>query len=69
MNRVVSQMKKYFRRTTNKQNKDHDEALNRDLDRFSMKLIKVVGVFGLIIGIVILVAFWYWVIKMLYKVG
>ncbi len=62
-------MKKYFRRTTNEQNTDHNDALNRDLDRFSMKLIKVVGVFGLIIGIVILVAFWYWVIKMLYKVG
>jgi hypothetical protein len=48
---------------------EHDAELNRNLDRFSMKIIKVVGVVGIAIGIVILVAFWYWVIKMLYKIG
>jgi len=65
----MSQTKKYFRPKTNKQNKEHNDGLNRDLDRFSVKLIKVVGIFGLLVGIVILGAFWYWVIKMLYKVG
>lgn len=46
----------------------HTADLNKNLDVFSIKLIKVVGVIGTIIGIAILVAFWYWVIKMLYKI-
>lgn len=46
----------------------HKADLNKNLDIFSIKLIKVVGVVGAIIGIAILVAFWYWVIKMLYKI-
>ena len=46
----------------------HTADLNKNLDIFSIKLIKVVGVVGTIIGIAILVAFWYWVIKMLYKI-
>ncbi len=58
-----------FRSKVDDQSYAHDADLNRDLDRFSVKLIKVVGVFGILAGIVILVAFWYWVIKMLYKVG
>lgn len=47
----------------------HTADLNKNLDIFSIKLIKVVGVVGAIIGIAILVAFWYWVIKMLYKIN
>lgn len=47
----------------------HTADLNKNLDIFSIKLIKVVGVVGSIIGIAILVAFWYWVIKMLYKIN
>ena len=58
-----------FRSKIDDQTYEHDANLNRDLDRFSIKLIKVVGVFGVLAGIIILVAFWYWVIKMLYKVG
>ena len=46
----------------------HTSDLNKNLDIFSIKLIKVVGVVGTIIGIAILVAFWYWVMKMLYKI-
>ena len=46
----------------------HTADLNKNLDIFSIKLIKVVGVVGTIIGIAILVAVWYWVIKMLYKI-
>ena len=47
----------------------HTADLNKNLDIFSIKLIKVVGVVSTIIGIAILVAFWYWVIKMLYKIN
>jgi hypothetical protein len=47
----------------------HEKRLQRDLDRFSVKLIKVIGVIGAIVGFAILIAFWYWVIKMLFKVG
>jgi hypothetical protein len=57
-----------FRRKIADKNYEHDATLNRDLDSYSIKWIKVVGVAGIIIGIAILVAFWYWVIKMLYKI-
>jgi hypothetical protein len=59
----------FFRSRVDDATYEHDAELNRNLDRFSIKLIKIVGIAGAIIGIVILVAFWYWVIKMLYKVG
>ncbi len=57
-----------FRRKIADKNYEHDATLNRDLNSYSIKLIKVVGVAGIIIGIAILVAFWYWVIKLLYKI-
>jgi len=47
----------------------HDRKINHDLDFFGLKLIKVIGIVGAAIGLVILGAFWYWVIKMLFKVG
>lgn len=47
----------------------HTADLNKNLDIYSIKLIKVVGIVGTIIGIAILVAFWYWVIKMLFKIN
>ena len=49
--------------------KQHEEKLQYDLDKFSIGLIKVVGIMAVIIGFAILIAFWYWVIKMLFKVG
>lgn len=58
-----------FRRKIADKNYEHDATLDRDLNSYSIKLIKVVGVAGIIIGIAILVAFWYWVIKLLYKIG
>ena len=58
-----------FRRKIDDQNYEHDAVLNRNLDTFSIKLIKAVGLAAAIIGIAILVAFWYWVIKMLFKIG
>ena len=47
----------------------HDRKTNQDLDFFSVKLIKVVGIIAVAIGLFILGAFWYWVIKMLFKIG
>jgi hypothetical protein len=57
-----------FRRKIEDKNFDHDATLNRDLDSFGFKLIKIVGGAALIIGIGILVAFWVWVIRWLYQV-
>ncbi|MFN6176792.1 MAG: hypothetical protein ACK46G_04565 [Flavobacteriales bacterium] len=46
----------------------HDVELQRSLDRYGMKLIKVVGVVGVALGLVILIAFWYWVMGKLISV-
>ncbi len=47
----------------------HDRKINQNLDFFGVKLIKVIGIIAAAIGFVILGAFWYWVIKMLFKIG
>lgn len=57
-----------FRRKIDDKNYEHDATLNRELDTFSVKIIKVVGVAAIIIGIGILIAFWVWVIRWLYQV-
>ena len=57
-----------FRRKIEDKNFDHDATLNRDLDSFGFKLIKIVGGAALIIGLAILIAFWFWVIRWLYQV-
>lgn len=57
-----------FRRKIEDVNYEHDASLNRDLDSLSFKLIKVVGIAGIIIGVAILLAFWIWVIRWLYQV-
>ena len=41
---------------------DNNLKLNTELDNYGIKLIKVIGVFGLIAGIVILVALFIWAI-------
>lgn len=45
----------------------HDQRQDHELDRFGMKLIKGIGIFGVILGGVILIAFWYWIIRLLYN--
>jgi len=45
----------------------HDVEIQRSLDRYSVKLIKVVGVVGVALGLVILIAFWYWVMGKLFS--
>lgn len=49
---------------------ENDAVSNeKKINNFSILLIKIVGFFGILLGMAILVAFWYWVIKMLYKIG
>jgi hypothetical protein len=59
----------FFRNKEAAKTIQQDGSLNRSLDRYAIQLIKVVGIFGIAIGIAVLIAFWYWVIKMLYKIG
>jgi hypothetical protein len=66
--RVRKPILSVFKRKIDDQNYEHDAILNRDLDSFGIKLIKVVGITGVIIGLVILIAFWAWVIRWLYQV-
>jgi type III secretory pathway component EscV len=58
-----------FRKKIRDEEFETESKLQRSLDGFSLKLIKTVGVAGVIIGLAILAAFWWWVIKLLYKVG
>jgi hypothetical protein len=46
---------------------ENNLKLNTELDNYGIKLIKVIGVFGLIAGIVILVTLFIWAITKLYK--
>jgi hypothetical protein len=57
-----------FRRKIEDKNYEHDATLNRDLDSFGIKLIKAVGAVGVVIGLLIVIAFWIWVIRWLYQV-
>jgi hypothetical protein len=65
----MKQRKKNILSIFQRNNNDKDQDLNRDLDSYSVKLIKTVGVIGIIIGFAIVIAFWYWVFKMLYKIN
>jgi hypothetical protein len=47
---------------------DHHTHLQQSLDRYGVMLIKVVGVVGVIIGLVILIAFWYWLLRKLFTI-
>jgi hypothetical protein len=61
-------VKSDFRREIDDQKYENDSRINKELDNFSVKLIKVVGVVGIILGLLILIAFWVWVIRWLYQV-
>lgn len=60
----MSLLKQRKKRTDQKES--HDQKLDQELDLFGVKLIKVIGVAGAIIGIVILLAFWIWIFKWMY---
>jgi len=55
----------------NKANKEklntNEQKIQKEIEVFGVKLIKVVGVFGVISGMIIISAFWYWVITKLFK--
>lgn len=44
----------------------HEQRMQHDLDRYGLKLIKVIGVVGAVMGLMILVAFWYWLLAKLF---
>jgi hypothetical protein len=52
--------------STNQTNRETEE--DKALNKFSVSLIKVVGIVGAIIGLLIIIAFWYWVFMKLYKI-
>lgn len=45
-----------------------NEAVSNEkkLNDFSILLIKIVGVFAILLGMAILVVFWYWIFKLLF---
>jgi hypothetical protein len=49
--------------------KEHDMQLEKSLDKTSVWLIRIVGVVVAIMGLIIVGAFWFWLMKMLFKVG
>jgi hypothetical protein len=57
-----------FRSKVEDTNFGHNAELNRNLDSYAVKLIKAVGIVGIILGCLILIAFWVWVIRWLYKI-
>lgn len=58
----------HFSRNSKKELEIETVSNEKKLNQFSILLIKIVGFFGILLGMVILIAFWYWVIKMLYKI-
>lgn len=44
----------------------HDQRMQRDLDRYVVRLIKVIGLVGAAMGLTILVVFWYWLLAKLF---
>jgi hypothetical protein len=58
-----------FSRNSRKKLEIEAVSNKKKLNDFSVLLIKIVGFFGILLGMVILVAFWYWVIKILYKIS
>jgi uncharacterized membrane protein YvbJ len=54
-------------RNSRKNSRENDEDhLEKELNRFSISLIKIVGIAGVIIGLIILIVFWFWVLKKLF---
>jgi hypothetical protein len=58
----------HFSRNSKKILENEAVANEKKLNDFSVLLIKIVGFFGILLGMAILGAFWYWVMKMLFKI-
>lgn len=65
---IVKHIELSFRKKLDDENYEHNSLLNRVLDRFGLKLIKAVGLVGIILGLLILIALWIWIIRWLYQV-
>lgn len=48
---------------------EHNAALEKSLNTFSLKLIKVFGVIMAIMGLCIIGAFWYWIFRYLFRLA
>lgn len=43
-----------------------ENELQKSLDRYSVSMIKIVGIVGVIMGLIILGVFWYWLLSKLF---
>jgi len=50
----------------NLQPDDHEKKMQESLDRFSVTWIKIVGIVGILMGLIILGVFWYWLLSKLF---
>ncbi|MDI1315762.1 hypothetical protein [Flavobacterium sp.] len=57
--------KNRIKRTDDKEK--NDAQIQRELDNYGVKLIKIIGVVGVVIGVAILAFFWSFLINKLFK--
>ncbi len=63
----MDQQKLEENRNLRKNNRElENDKLESELNRFSISLIKIVGIAGGVIGLIILIVFWFWVLKKLF---
>jgi Tfp pilus assembly protein PilP len=65
---MVSNMTRERTRKGRRRADPHEQKLQRSLDRYGLYMIKVVGVVGTALGLVIIIAFWYWVLGKLFSI-
>lgn len=65
-NKVIKSPLKINRIKRKDKTEEYNLKLNIELDNFGVKLIKVIGIVGLIIGFVVLIVFYVWVVKKLF---
>lgn len=61
----MSDLEKNREIRTNEREAQENE-LQKSLDKYSVSMIKVVGIVGAIMGLIILGVFWYWVLSKLF---
>jgi hypothetical protein len=61
-------IKSLFRQTIDLKKYENDSRINHELDNFIVQPIKIVGLAGIILGLVILIDFWVKEISCLYQV-
>jgi hypothetical protein len=58
-----------FSRNSKKILENEAVANEKKLNDFSILLIKIVGIFGILLGMAILLAFWYWIFQWLFTIN